>query len=189
MYIAVIILSLLIIAGNWIFDGFRKPAAPPAGEMIEYYPLNRPEKEETQEADAAEQPQENGKAKISSKAMVRPSLNGAGAFSAGIQEAPQAPAATAEQDELAQKAKKYYEDPVMQAFNRDLEAALGPMQLEELMISDFHDVFTNNPQIQKILLQYSKDPAFLKIMQEMMSDNAFIKGAAQKAQGKTTAKN
>ncbi len=69
------------------------------------------------------------------------------------------------------------QDPLLKQFMADMQKAMGeddlnrPLSPEEMM-----EKVLNNPQMQKILLQYSKNP---KLMQ--MADDAFKK--AQAAQG------
>ena len=69
------------------------------------------------------------------------------------------------------------QDPLLKQFMADMQKAMGeddlnrPLSPEEMM-----EKVLNNPQMQKILLQYSKNP---KLMQ--MADEAFKK--AQAVQG------
>jgi hypothetical protein len=81
-----------------------------------------------------------------------------------------------------EKVERYYRDPAMRAFNRDIQAAVGDISFEDFLNSDFHGRYLNNPQIQKILLQYSKDPAFMNLMRQMVSDPAFMSEAMKQAQ-------
>jgi hypothetical protein len=100
----------------------------------------------------------SGEVKTSSLDMVRPAESG-------------------EFTPFEEKLLMYYQDPAMQAFNRDIRAAAGDMTFENFLDSDFQDKYLKNPQIQKILLEYSKDPAFMTLMQEMVTDPGFMSEA------------
>ncbi len=70
---------------------------------------------------------------------------------------------------------KYSSNPAMQAFTKEMQAALGPRaDFKEMLSPDFDKKNANNPQVQKILLKYTKDPAFMQLMQEMMKDKEFM---------------
>lgn len=70
---------------------------------------------------------------------------------------------------------KYSSNPTMEAFTKELQAALGPRaDFKELLNPNFDKKNSNNPQVQKILLKYTKDPAFMQLMKEMMKDKEFM---------------
>jgi hypothetical protein len=56
----------------------------------------------------------------------------------------------------------------LQAFNKEMEAAVAAIPREVMMSSNAEEIFLGNPQIQKILLKYSKDPAFMQLMEKMI---------------------
>jgi len=66
----------------------------------------------------------------------------------------------------------YADHPSMVSFNKEIAAVIGEINSDDFITGDFHEKFFNNPQIQKILLKYSKDPAFMKVVDQIMSDNA-----------------
>ncbi len=63
----------------------------------------------------------------------------------------------------------------MAAFTKELQAALGPQAgFKDVLNPNFDKNNANNPQVRKILLKYTKDPAFIQLMQEMMKDKEFM---------------
>jgi hypothetical protein len=70
---------------------------------------------------------------------------------------------------------KYSANPVMLSFTKELQQALGPNAgFKDVLKPDFDKKNANNPQVQKILLKYTKDPAFIGLMQQMMKDKDFM---------------
>lgn len=70
---------------------------------------------------------------------------------------------------------KYTSSPVMSAFTKELQSALGAKAgFKDVLNPNFDKNNANNPQVQKILLKYTKDPAFIQLMQEMMKDKEFM---------------
>ncbi|MDR1123605.1 MAG: hypothetical protein LBL61_03190 [Elusimicrobiota bacterium] len=69
-------------------------------------------------------------------------------------------------------------DERLQAFNREMEAAVAAIPQGMMLYSNAEEIFLSNPQIQKILLKYSKDPAFMQLMEKMTVGDA--SGGAQK---------
>ena len=81
-------------------------------------------------------------------------------------------------EEIAAKIASYGKDPAIQNFMKDMSEALAmegqdfnSLPPEELMKKQMAST-----QTQKILLQYSKDPAFIKAMQKVMQDPDFMTG-------------
>ena len=78
---------------------------------------------------------------------------------------------------VEERVEIYLSHPVMKAFNDEILAAVGDVSPEDFTTGAAHEKYFNNPQIQKILLKYSKDPAFLELMRQMMSDKALNNNA------------
>ncbi|MBQ4493081.1 MAG: hypothetical protein II972_00540 [Elusimicrobiaceae bacterium] len=80
--------------------------------------------------------------------------------------------------EMAEKIAFYGKDPAIQNFVRDMNKALGKEELDFNSlpsVEEFKKQMTST-QTQKILLQYSKDPAFRKAVKQMMQDPAIMTG-------------
>ena len=80
--------------------------------------------------------------------------------------------------ELADKIAVYGKDPVIRNFVKDMNKALGRQEQDFNSlppVEEFKKQMTST-QTQKILLQYSKDPAFRKAVQQMMQDPAIMTG-------------
>ena len=80
--------------------------------------------------------------------------------------------------EIADKISSYGKDPVIQNFIKDMNQALNkqPQDLDSLPSMEEIQKQLNSTQTQKILLKYSKDPAFIKVMHKAMQDPAFTTG-------------
>lgn len=95
--------------------------------------------------------------------------------SADIQQQGPSAATSQEAKAINDNVIKYSQNPVMQAFTKDLQEALGPQaSFSDVLSPGFDKKNANNPQVQKILLQYTKNPAFMQLMQQMMSDKDFM---------------
>lgn len=114
-----------------------------------------------------------GPAKVTSDSFVRPVLNRADAELT-------TDSVAASFEKLEQKFTKYYNNPAMQAFNEDIQKVMDNVTFEDMVSPDFQTKYLSDPKVQQILLQYSKDPAFMGLMQEMMSDSAFMMDAGKK---------
>jgi len=94
--------------------------------------------------------------------------------------------AAAGENIIEEKFAAYGANPTLAAFNREMEQAIGAVSPDDLFTGDFYEKYFNNPQIQKILLKYSKDPAFLQVVgqmaadKELMSEMARLKAAHDK---------
>lgn len=76
---------------------------------------------------------------------------------------------------MANTLDKYASNPVLTSFTKELQGALGPQAgFKDVLNPNFDKNNANNPQVQKILLKYTKDPAFMQLMQEMMKDKEFM---------------
>ena len=80
--------------------------------------------------------------------------------------------------EIADKIATYGKEPIVQNFLQDMKAALEAdiQNLGTLPSIEDMQKQTNPTQTQKILLKYSKDPAFTKVMQNAMEDPVFATG-------------
>ena len=74
----------------------------------------------------------------------------------------------------------YLRHPSMQAFADDIAAALGDIKPDDFATGAAYEKYFNNPQIQKILLKYSKDADFRRQVSQMAADKDSTKNAAQK---------
>ena len=80
--------------------------------------------------------------------------------------------------EMAEKIVAYGKDPAIQNFIKDMNEALEQegTDFDSLpSVEEFKKQMAST-QTQKILLQYSKDPAFRQAMQRIMQDPAFMTG-------------
>jgi len=153
VYLAVIAGSLLFAAGSLAWQSMQAPL-PPAQEE-EYQQETQAEEEILPPMDLP-------------RGWVKPQTAQAGA----------APEDTAE---FEGRMQAYFSTPVLQAFSDEISAAAGDISPGDFETGAVYEKYFNNPQIQKILLKYSSDPAFLEMMRQMVADEAFIKGAAQAA--------
>ncbi len=80
--------------------------------------------------------------------------------------------------ELAQKIAYYGKDPAIQNFIKDMKAATGHTGEHFDTLPSVEEIKKQmaSTQTQKILLQYSKDPAFRKAVQRIMQDPEFMTG-------------
>ncbi|MBR4507874.1 MAG: hypothetical protein IKP23_00130 [Elusimicrobiaceae bacterium] len=80
--------------------------------------------------------------------------------------------------EMAEKIATYGKDPAIQNFIKDMDNALSQegVNFDSLPSVDEFKKQMASTQTQKILLQYSKDPAFKQAMQRIMQDPAFMTG-------------
>jgi hypothetical protein len=73
----------------------------------------------------------------------------------------------------------------LQAFNKEMETAVAAIPQEVMMSSNAEEIFLSNPQIQKILLKYSKDPAFMQLMEKKMTADDVLGGVGPRGAQKT----
>lgn len=80
--------------------------------------------------------------------------------------------------EIAERIESYGKDPAIQNFIKDMNQALGEERknFDSLPSVEEFEKQMASTQTQKILLQYSKDPAFKQAMQKVMQDPAFMTG-------------
>lgn len=80
--------------------------------------------------------------------------------------------------EMADKIATYGKDPAIQNFIKDMNKALDKeiQNFDTLPSIEEFQKQMNSTQIQKILLKYSKDPAFIEAVQKAMQDPAFATG-------------
>ena len=80
--------------------------------------------------------------------------------------------------EMAEKIASYGKDPAIQNFIKDMNKALGNQEQDFNSLPSVEEFKKQmgSTQTQKILLQYSKDPAFKQAMQRIMQDPAFMTG-------------
>lgn len=113
-----------------------------------------------------------GAPKTTSLSLVKPVFN---PDAQGNTEAVPFPGQTQPAQETPSNLDKYASNPVMTAFTKELQTALGPQAgFKDVLNPNFDKNNANNPQVQKILLKYTKDPAFIQLMQEMMKDKEFM---------------
>lgn len=113
-----------------------------------------------------------GTPKTTSLSLVKPVFN---PNAQGNTEAIPFPGQTPTPSATPSSLDKYSSDPTMAAFTKELQAALGPQtDFKDVLNPGFDKKNANNPQVQKILLKYTKDPAFMQLMQDMMKDKEFM---------------
>ncbi len=80
--------------------------------------------------------------------------------------------------EIAEKVAIYGKEPIVQDFLQDMKEALNEDIQKFGTLPSIEDMQkqTDPTQTQKILLKYSKDPAFTKVMQKAMEDPVFATG-------------
>lgn len=80
--------------------------------------------------------------------------------------------------EMAEKIASYGKDPAIRNFIKDMNKALGNQEQDFNSLPSVEEFKKqmNSTQTQKILLQYSKDPAFKQAMQRIMQDPTFMTG-------------
>lgn len=80
--------------------------------------------------------------------------------------------------ELAQKIASYGKNPAIRSFVKDMNKALGRQEQDFSTLPPVEDLKKQlaSTQTQKILLQYSKDPAFRQAVKQMMQDPAIMTG-------------
>ena len=80
--------------------------------------------------------------------------------------------------EISQKIAAYGKDPAIESFIKDMDKALAAQgkSFSSLPSAEEMQKQLSSTQIQKILLQYSKDPAFRQAIQRVMQDPAFMTG-------------
>ena len=90
-------------------------------------------------------------------------------------------------EEISQRIAHYGKDPVIRNFIKDMSTALGTeaTDLSSLPPAEEMRKKLASTQTQKILLQYSKDPAFIKAMQKAMEDPDFAAGFINYIQNQT----
>ncbi len=77
---------------------------------------------------------------------------------------------------IASILEDYREDPKLQAFHADLQKAAGrPLNLTDLSGEQLPDLLRSYPQIQPVIAQYSQDPQFAKLLQEIFSNPQFVR--------------
>lgn len=135
-------------------SGYMDPAAPPEKMKVE---LKDPAV---------------GAPKTTSLSLVKPVFN---PDAKSNSETIPFPGQTAEASAAPSNLDKYASNPIMASFTKELQQALGPKAgFKDVLKPDFDKNNANNPQVQKILLKYTKDPAFIGLMQEMMKDKEFM---------------
>ena len=89
--------------------------------------------------------------------------------------------------EISQKIAAYGKDPAIESFIKDMDKALAAQgkSFSSLPSAEEMQKQLSSTQIQKILLQYSKDPAFIEAMQKAMQDPAFATGFVSYIQNQT----
>lgn len=89
--------------------------------------------------------------------------------------------------EISQKIAAYGKDPAIESFIKDMDKALAAQgkDFSSLPSAEEMQKQFSSTQIQKILLQYSKDPAFIEAMQKAMQDPAFATGFISYIQNQT----
>ena len=92
--------------------------------------------------------------------------------------------------EIAQKIAAYKQNPVLRNFIQDMNNAFQKDGIDLANLSSGEELQKglNSTQTQKILLQYSKDPEFRKLMQQVMADPTFTAGFINYTQRKTEQK-
>ena len=89
--------------------------------------------------------------------------------------------------EISQKIAAYGKDPAIESFIKDMDKAFAAQgkDFSSLPSAEEMQKQFSSTQIQKILLQYSKDPAFIEAMQKAMQDPAFATGFISYIQNQT----
>ncbi|MDR1683843.1 MAG: hypothetical protein LBR90_00070 [Elusimicrobiota bacterium] len=155
------------------FYPFEQPpqAAAPSYELNENSPL------------ALGEIEYDGGTKTAARAMVRPVFNDETQQEPPVilQPAPR----DVEGEEAAAFLQKYLSDPKVKEYSRQMQTAMGAVNPSDILKPGFEEDYLKNPQIQKILLEYSKDPAFMSLMQEMMLEMSSSPAPARvRAQGR-----
>ena len=79
----------------------------------------------------------------------------------------------------------YRENPQLQDFYEDLRRNTGEsLTLSDLSGENMKDLLIKHPQIQEIIARHSKDPQFVKTLQEIFSNPQFIHSVAVLQQNK-----
>ena len=163
VYLIIIASSLLFAAGSLAYQILTAPKLPPL-------PAASEAEDETMQAAYYQQDITEGD-RIAARAIYRQEdldrMQPAGGVPVG--------GVAGADDAFYQRMQVYQAHPSMRDFNREMQAAMGDIRPEDLASGSFQDVFSN-PQIQKILLKYTKDPAFMRMMQQMMADDAVAAG-------------
>lgn len=119
-------------------------------------------------------------AKTTSAGLIKPLMTEQEVSAAEYVPLPPQPATVIAQQPSADPAvqsnvEKYANNPVLTAFTKDLQTALGPQaNFSDVLRPDFDKRNANNPKVQQILLEYTKNPAFMQLMQQMMNDKEFM---------------
>lgn len=88
--------------------------------------------------------------------------------------------------EITQKMEAYKQEPVLRNFVQDMNKALKEDSIDFYNLPSWQELQKGlaSTQTQKILLQYSKDPEFNKLMQQIIADPAFTTGFINYIQNK-----
>lgn len=98
-----------------------------------------------------------------------------------LQDEPLAPVAAQEQarQTITSIMDDYRQEPKLQAFYSDLQAATGQnITLEMLSGEKLGKLMAQNPQMQGVIAKYSQDPEFVKILQEIFSNPQFAQSVS-----------
>ena len=89
--------------------------------------------------------------------------------------------------EISDKIAAFGKDPAIENFIKDMDKAIGKNGKDFASLPPMEELQKqmNSTQTQKILLQYSKDPAFIKAMQKAMEDPDFAAGFINYIQNQT----
>lgn len=81
-------------------------------------------------------------------------------------------------EEISKRIASYGKDPAIANFVKDMDKALGKTGQNFSSLPSVEELQKqlSSTQTQKILLQYSKDPAFIKAIENAMQDPAFATG-------------
>ena len=80
--------------------------------------------------------------------------------------------------EILDKIADYGKEPVIQNFIQEMDEVISANMQKMDTLPSIEEIQKqiDSTQTQKILLKYSKDPAFIKVMQQAMNDPAFATG-------------
>lgn len=89
--------------------------------------------------------------------------------------------------EIGDKIASFGKDPAIENFIKDMDKAIGKNGKDFSSLPSMEELQKQmgSTQTQKILLQYSKDPAFIKAMQKAMEDPDFAAGFINYIQNQT----
>lgn len=167
-FLAVMVVGLAFLAGTRLYQLYERRAAQDAAEPVPTQTFNQV-------------PVRQGPAEIDPPVYKR----------LPEQEKPQevylqdAPLSAAQQKVQAQQTLQsiladYASHPKMQAFYADLARATGrtDITLESLSGAALPELMKKYPQVQEVLAKHSKDPEFVKTLQEIFSNPQFVHSVA-----------